>query len=259
MDGGRSILILMESEEARKDLALRLEVLGHKVFEAPDLLEAQALMRVEPVDLTLCDWRPGRGASWWSLLDPRHRPLVFLAEEGEAVPPPAALAAKAVLPRKARGDLFKKIQELLQERSSVGASGHAGNREILLIEDSASARGFIRRALEKTLPGCRVREAEDGRSALREMSRRKVDLIITDLQMPGMDGRTFLNHLGANPLLSKKPVVVLSGNITQDVRDLFRDAVNVRLLSKPATAQQVAILVVSLLNQERQASGATVA
>ena len=90
------------------------------------------------------------------------------------------------------------------------------------------------------------------------MSRRRVDLIVTDLNMPGMDGRTFLKLLQGNPVLCRKPVIVLSGNITDDLRFMFRDTPNVRLLSKPATGSQIALLVVSLFMNEKTASTATI-
>ena len=108
-------------------------------------------------------------------------------------------------------------------------------------------RGMIRRVLEKYFPEDEIREAEDGRQAMSRMSQKKVDLIITDLEMPGMDGFTFLNHLKNNQLLSRKPVLVFSGNINGALRDEAIKLPNLRFLAKPASPEKIAEEVSALL------------
>jgi len=120
-------------------------------------------------------------------------------------------------------------------------------RQILLVEDSLTLRGMIRRVLEKYFPEDEIREAEDGRQAMSRMSQKKVDLIITDLEMPGMDGFTFLNHLKNNQLLSRKPVLVFSGNINGALRDEAIKLPNLRFLAKPASPEKIAEEVSALL------------
>src|SRR5262249_42565919 len=103
----------------------------------------------------------------------------------------------------------------------------------------------------KGFPQDEVREAPEGRQALSEMSQKKVDLIITDLEMPGMDGQTFLGHLKANPLLSKKPVLVFSSNITPELQDQLKDLTKVRCLAKPASQERIIEEVSALLGELR--------
>jgi CheY-like chemotaxis protein len=100
-------------------------------------------------------------------------------------------------------------------------------------------RGFVRRALAKAFPEVVIREAEDGKAAMTEMSQKKVDLIITDLEMPGMDGRTFLRKMRSNALLKTKPVMVLSGNITPDLLREFMEDPYIWFLEKPATPEEI--------------------
>jgi CheY-like chemotaxis protein len=100
--------------------------------------------------------------------------------------------------------------------------------EFLIIDDSPTVRGLLRRLLEGEMPGCRVREAAEGRAAIHELTQGKVDLIITDLQMPGMDGHRLMSVLKGNPLLRRKPVIVLSSSITEELRGLFKDIAHIR-------------------------------
>jgi two-component system chemotaxis response regulator CheY len=117
--------------------------------------------------------------------------------------------------------------------------GVRATRQILIIDDSRTFRGILRRTFEKAFPGDIVREAEDGKQALSQMTHQKVDLIVTDLEMPGMDGMTFLKHLKGNPLLAKKPVLVISGTISDGLRARASELLNVRFLKKPASPEEI--------------------
>ncbi len=110
---------------------------------------------------------------------------------------------------------------------------------ILVVEDSPVVRLYVRRVLENGVSGAQVLEAEDGKTALASMKTQRVDLIITDLAMDGMDGGGFLHLLKNNAVLAKKPVLVLSGLIPQELRDEFADRSDVAFLAKPANATEL--------------------
>ena len=112
-------------------------------------------------------------------------------------------------------------------------------RSILIIEDSDTVRGFLRRTFEREMPQAQLTEATEGRAALHEMTRMRPDLIITDLQMPGMDGRSFIAKLRSNPLLRKKSVIVLSGDQVSDLRQLYKDDPGIRFLTKPCGSELI--------------------
>jgi CheY-like chemotaxis protein len=118
---------------------------------------------------------------------------------------------------------------------------------VLLIEDSPTLRNFLRSLFERRMPQVRIVEAADGRAALNEMTRCKADLIVTDLQMPGMDGRSFIAKLRSNPLLKKKNVLVLSGDDLQDLRQLYLNDAGIRFLAKPSGADEIIQAAASLL------------
>lgn len=119
--------------------------------------------------------------------------------------------------------------------------------QILVIDDSATTRGLLKRALLAVLPDCTVREAADGKSAIHELTQGKVDLITTDLEMPGVDGHRFLETLKGNPLLRRKKVLVFSSAITKELQARFSDNPNVAFLAKPASneaiGQAIAVLI----------------
>jgi two-component system chemotaxis response regulator CheY len=110
---------------------------------------------------------------------------------------------------------------------------------ILVVEDSSVVRLYVRRVLENGLAQSQVLEAADGKSALSTMKTQRVDLIITDLAMDGMDGGSFLHLLKRNAVLAKKPVLVLSGLIPQELRDEFAGRSDVAFLAKPANASEL--------------------
>jgi CheY-like chemotaxis protein len=117
----------------------------------------------------------------------------------------------------------------------------------LLIEDSDTVRGFLKRCLERALPTAKIVEATEGRQALHEMTRCRADLILTDLQMPGMDGRSFIAKLRSNPLLRKKAVLVLSSDNVEDLRSLYSSDAGIRFLTKPSTSEEILKAVRSLI------------
>ena len=117
--------------------------------------------------------------------------------------------------------------------------GPQRGRTILLIEDSATIRIFLKNLFLRAMPGSLIVEAAEGRAALNEMTRTKADLIVTDLQMPGMDGRSFIAKLRSNGLLRKKSVLVLSGDDIADLQALYRDDAGIRFLRKPSGAESI--------------------
>lgn len=80
--------------------------------------------------------------------------------------------------------------------------------DILVVDDEPILRQLFERVLAHE--GHRVRLAANGRDALASLGEGVPDLILLDLQMPTMDGTTFLRHLRRVPEWSKLPVIVMS-------------------------------------------------
>lgn len=82
-------------------------------------------------------------------------------------------------------------------------------KTIMIVEDSASMRGLISMTLKNN--GYEVIEASDGKEAIKRLSSAgKVDLIITDLNMPNMDGIQFIKTVKGDSKHRFIPVVMLT-------------------------------------------------
>ncbi len=84
-------------------------------------------------------------------------------------------------------------------------------RKILIVDDSSTSRMITRRCFEmaSTQP-ITFLEAPDGAAALTILQDNDVDLIITDINMPKMDGMTFVWKVKMNKRLENTPIIVLS-------------------------------------------------
>ncbi|MBI4828095.1 MAG: response regulator [Nitrospinae bacterium] len=77
----------------------------------------------------------------------------------------------------------------------------------LLVDDQDPHRAMMREEL-KALDGVETIEAADGIAALQTLSETRVDLIITDIQMPNMDGYALIGELRKNPFFAGVPIIV---------------------------------------------------
>ena len=86
---------------------------------------------------------------------------------------------------------------------------------ILIVDDSPAMRSFVRRVVELSgfdLSECF--EAADGAEALKVLGSEWVDAILTDVNMPHMDGEEFLAKLSADELMRSIPAIVISTDAT---------------------------------------------
>ena len=109
-------------------------------------------------------------------------------------------------------------------------------RSVLLVEDNPGDIRLVREALATGPIALQLTVAEDGEQALkliRDASRRP-DLILLDLNLPAVDGRTVLRQLKSDPAYLSTPVVVLtSSDAPQDVWSAYQLHANCYLV-KPA-------------------------
>jgi len=81
-------------------------------------------------------------------------------------------------------------------------------KRILVAEDNAASRELVREVLETE--GYDVIEACDGREALEKILSTESDLVLLDIQMPGLDGFGVLRELRQHPQLLRPPIVALT-------------------------------------------------
>ena len=82
------------------------------------------------------------------------------------------------------------------------------SKTIMVIDDSGSFRTVVKLALQKA--GHSVVEAVDGKDALRKLDGTKIHLIVCDVNMPNMDGLTFLKEVKNLAAYKFTPVVMLT-------------------------------------------------
>lgn len=82
---------------------------------------------------------------------------------------------------------------------------------VMIVDDSPAMRKFMRRVVELTgLATGDYQEAANGCEALRLLRQRTVDVILTDINMPQMNGEELVTALGSDPELQVIPVIVVS-------------------------------------------------
>ena len=81
-------------------------------------------------------------------------------------------------------------------------------RRVLIVDDSVSMRQMVGYTLRQG--GYEVIEAEHGADALNKLTGATVDLIITDLNMPVMDGITLIQNVRKQPAMKSKPILMLT-------------------------------------------------
>ncbi|UUA74584.1 response regulator [Cellvibrio sp. QJXJ] len=82
------------------------------------------------------------------------------------------------------------------------------SKVILVVDDSASVRQVVGIALRGA--GYTVVEASDGKDALNKLDGQKINLVISDVNMPNMDGITFVKEMKQKPAYKFTPVIMLT-------------------------------------------------
>lgn len=83
------------------------------------------------------------------------------------------------------------------------------NLTFLVVEDSPTMRQLISFSL-KRFKGCKIVEAVDGVDALKKLASEKIDVILTDINMPVMDGLKLVSLIRQNPELKNLPIIIIT-------------------------------------------------
>ena len=102
---------------------------------------------------------------------------------------------------------------------------------ILAVDDSASVRQMVAFTLRSA--GYDVVEAVDGGDAMDKLRERDVDLVLTDQNMPNVDGLTLVRQLRATPRYGKTPILILTTESSDEMKQAGRAAGATGWLVKP--------------------------
>jgi two-component system chemotaxis response regulator CheY len=118
-------------------------------------------------------------------------------------------------------------------------------KTILTVDDASTLRKVI--ALTLNGAGHDVVEAEDGVAALSVLGRRRVDLIITDVHMPRMDGIEFTRQARLLPNLRTTPILLLTTESDPTVKARGRAAGATGWIVKPFKQDELVAVVARVL------------
>ncbi len=112
---------------------------------------------------------------------------------------------------------------------------------ILTVDDSASMRALLLNALQQE--GFNVEQAVDGQDALDWLATNEVDVIITDINMPRLDGFGLIERLRESARHADRPILVLSTESSDEKKRRARDAGATGWIVKPFNADKLAAAV----------------
>ena len=120
--------------------------------------------------------------------------------------------------------------------------------DILIVDDSAAIRKILQRVLgQAEIPMGTVFEAGDGAAAIEVLKKQKVGLVLSDINMPNMDGLELLGRIKADEEWRKLPVIMIT---TEGAAAKVQEAVALGAsgyVRKPFTAEQIKEKLTGLL------------
>jgi two-component system chemotaxis response regulator CheY len=114
-------------------------------------------------------------------------------------------------------------------------------KRILTIDDSRTMRDMLRMTLVDA--GYVVMQAVDGQDGIAVLSKERFDVVITDINMPKLDGYGVIRHMRADASYDDTPILVLSTENDQKTKDIGRDAGATGWLVKPFDPDQLVEIV----------------
>lgn len=102
---------------------------------------------------------------------------------------------------------------------------------VLTVDDSRTILAMLHHTLSNA--GFEVLQAEDGKQGLDVLKTQQVDVVITDINMPVMDGIEFIKHVRATGNHQSLPILILTTETSQDKRDQGKAAGGTGWIVKP--------------------------
>lgn len=118
-------------------------------------------------------------------------------------------------------------------------------KKILIVDDSSSVRQMVHLTLQSA--GYEAEEAIDGRDAANKASQAKFDLIITDLNMPNLDGIGLISELRKTSAYSFVPILMLTTESQAEKKEAGRKAGATGWIVKPFNGDQLTAVIRKLI------------
>lgn len=131
-------------------------------------------------------------------------------------------------------------------RSAVSEAVPPPELHALVVEDSPMMRQLLVFALAR-VPGMRVTEADDGVDALRKLAAHRFDIILTDINMPIMDGLKLVRRIRADAVHKDTPIVIVTTESAEEDRKRAMALGANSYVTKPIQAPRILEVVRELL------------
>ncbi len=125
---------------------------------------------------------------------------------------------------------------------------------ILIVDDEAEVRRFVRRVVSKKFAGAEIHEAEDGFSAGHKVATLSPALVVLDVQLPGVNGINVCESIRADKNLRGVKILAISGYGVEETRKAILDAGADDFLAKPFTSDDLTERLAKLLPVSPQGS-----
>lgn len=162
--------------------------------------------------------------------------LTFPQAEASIMQAPAEIEPAAPQALEASEDVLTLLPE-----TSDQPEAEAMAKRILTIDDSKTIRDMLRMTLVDA--GYEVLQAIDGDDGLALLERETVDLVITDINMPKMNGYEVVRHLRGNPAYNGLPILVLTTESDTDKKNIAREAGATGWMVKPFDPERLVATV----------------
>jgi len=121
-------------------------------------------------------------------------------------------------------------------------------KSVLIVEDSATTRAMIRAVIEDMEEDFTTLEASTGFEALKLLPQGSFDLIITDINMPDVNGLELIHFVKTNPNYQHIPMVIVTTERSSEDRERGLALGASAYITKPFTSEQLQEVITKILN-----------
>lgn len=245
------ILIVDDSESVRHLIRTLIEPVAATIEEAGDGQDGLNRALNAPFDLVITDIEMPRmsGIDFCQQLkkEPACQaiPVIIVStfDSDSDIHHGFEVGAEAYISKdKVKKQLLQTVKRVLSKASFYR------DRTILVVDDYDSIRNLVKAGLIRA--GFQVTTAKDGQTALAEIRRNRPDLIISDIQMPGMGGLELCRRVKSDQHLSSIPFLVMSGNNDRAHMKRMIEQGAVSYIVKPFNLDHLVIQVEKLLSDQ---------
>ncbi len=131
-----------------------------------------------------------------------------------------------------------EVREILAEQAKI--------EEVLVVDDDQELNDLIKQFLDKRYPDFKVNQAYDGYDAGKAITEHKPDVVLLDINLPGVDGYKLCRQIKSDENLSRPIVIAISGITDDDVKKRAHEAGADAFVGKPLDLESLPTLIEEL-------------